>query len=119
MPMLPRSGSGAGGGRAARRARRISSRLSDTAPPIHFAEALRGKLRQLALATPPIPAVVDEGPRQFRHNPAHDFPEQSLSPRPRQTPAAHLGREALAERDQARAANLASPDEQLMVQVDL
>src|ERR1700687_733383 len=105
--MLPRSGSGAGGGCEARMLRRISSRLSGTPPPVHCAETLRGRLGQLALAAPCVPAIVDDSPRQFRQEPAQEFSKEPISPRPSQDPATHLRPDALAERYQACSAELA------------
>src|SRR5215472_2960803 len=119
MPKSATSGSGAGETCAARRERRISSRLLSAAPPVDFAEAVRWRLGQLALPAPCVPSMVDQRPWQSAKQAAHQPAEESVGPGPGEDPAANGGSHSLFDGDEVGAPKLASPNQELMVQIDL
>src|SRR5215467_2456979 len=102
-----------------RRELRICSRLVSTAPPIHFAQALRRRLGELALAAPRVPAIVDERPWQPGKEPAHHLAEESIYPGPGEDPAPDCRAQSLFDRHQMRATKLSAPHQQLVVQIHL
>src|SRR5262245_55008240 len=63
--------------------------------------------------------MVDERPWQSAKQTTHQLTEESIGPGPREDPAPNGGTHPLFSRYQASAPQLASPDQKLMVQIDL
>src|SRR5215831_12167307 len=63
--------------------------------------------------------MVDQRPWQSAKEAAHQLAEESIGPGPREDPAANGGAHSLFDRDEVGAPKLASPNQELMVQIDL
>src|SRR3954469_16103190 len=112
-----RSGRGAGGGAASRSARRISSRLPISGPPLR-AEASRGWHRKLARLSPRVQTVVEERAGQDAEREPPERPGQPVEPGVREDDPADLRSDGLFRRQEPLGGKVASPGEKLVMEID-
>src|SRR6266496_987352 len=118
-PRPDRSGSGVSRGAFRRSAPIRSSRLVlATVPPVELAEGLARHGRELALASPAVPARVDEAERQRRDEAAREPAGEPVQPPEAEHPPHQLHARPLPPRQQPAAHDLLPPGEDLVVQVD-
>src|SRR5512133_1909554 len=123
-PSPERSGAGRSGAQAARSAASTASRLpSAMLPPARpaprLAEALGGRLGQLAPPPPGVPAPVEERAREGPQGPAGDPAGELVRPAAAEDPRHGAQREPLREEDDAAPGEVLAEHEELLVDVDL